>query len=153
MIKTYRKTATIKAEQFDGSDKMVDRYELIDAGTILGTHHTELYLTGSGKVDVGDWIATGVNGEHWPIADEVFKKTYAELPVIPDYAADWIEECKQENISLSDMLCSERRPEQIRDWMALTPGTYQFDYARYQKYQELIARAWLDGYQVEADNV
>lgn len=71
--------------------------------------------------------------------------------MIPDYAADWIEECKQENITLSDMLCSEKRPEQIRDWMALTPGTYQFDYARYQKYQELIARAWLDGYQVEED--
>ena len=53
MTKIYRKTDTIKAEQFDGSNEMVDKYELIDAGTMLGTHHSpELYLTGSGKVDV-----------------------------------------------------------------------------------------------------
>nr|DAO86404.1 MAG TPA: Protein of unknown function (DUF1642) [Caudoviricetes sp.] len=153
MIKTYSKTTTIKAEQFDGSDEMVDKYELIDAGTMLGTHHSpELYLTGSRKIDVGDWIATGVNGNHWPIADEVFKKTYAELPVIPKCVADWIEECKQKNPPLSGMLCSESRPEKIRDWMAFTPGTYQFDYDRYQKYQELTARAWLDGYRVEAQH-
>lgn len=35
MIKVYRKTDTIRAEQFDGSDEMVDKYELIDAGTML----------------------------------------------------------------------------------------------------------------------
>ena len=169
MIKIYHKTATIKAEQFDGSKEMIDKYSIKKNATFELSDEPEEFqlpdepeefvtvpyeietLEGYLKIDQGDWIATGVNDEHWPIADEVFKKEYAELPVIPDYAADWIEECKQENISIGDMLCSERRPEKIRDWMALTPGTYQFDYARYQKYQELIARAWLDGYQVEAD--
>jgi hypothetical protein len=74
MIKIYQKQP-IQAEQFDGSDEMVDKYELIDAGTILGTHHSpELYLTGSGKVAVGDWIATGIDGEHWAIKDDIFKK-------------------------------------------------------------------------------
>ena len=24
----------------------------------------------------GDWIATGVDGEHWVIADDIFHKTY-----------------------------------------------------------------------------
>lgn len=157
MIETYRKTTTIKAEQFDGSQKMIKKYGIEDSaesgyndsdwedeGLCIPTK--EGYL----RIDNGDWIATGVNGEHWLISDNVFRKTYDELPAIPDYAADWIEECKQENISLGDMLCSERRPEQIRDWMALTLGTYQFDYARYQKCQELVARAWLDGYRVEA---
>lgn len=158
MIKTYRKIATISAEQFDGSDKQIKKYGIRppypqEIGTITDEEWRPLLPTKEGLMTchVGDWVATGVNGEHWPIYDDVFRKTYAELPAIPDYAADWIEECKQENISIGDMLCSERRPEQIRDWMALTPGTYQFDYARYQKYQELIARAWLDGYQVEAD--
>ena len=163
MIKVYRKTDTIKAEQFDGSKRMAKRYgaELYsesgygyDAvegepdgdGYVIDTLEGELLLR------TGDWIATGVNGDHWPIADDVFKKTYAELPVIPKAVADWIEECKQKHISIGDMLCSERRPEQMRDWMALTPGTYQFDYARYQKYQELVARAWLDGYRVEAQH-
>ncbi|WP_072534540.1 DUF1642 domain-containing protein [Lactiplantibacillus plantarum] len=153
MIKIYRKANTIKAEQFDGSNKMVDKYELIDAGTMLGTHHSpELYLTGSGKINVGDWIATGVNGEHWPIADDVFKKTYAELPVIPKAVADWIEKCKHDGTSVGDMLCSERRPEKMRDWMALTPGTYEFNQKRYTEYQELIARAWLDGYMVDEEH-
>ncbi|AYE58283.1 hypothetical protein CO218_03485 [Lactiplantibacillus plantarum] len=129
MTKVYRKTGTIKAEQFDGSDEMVDKYELIDAGTMLGTHHSpELYLMGSGKLDVGDWIATGVNGEHWSIADDVFKKTYAELPVIPKLWADTIEELKANHYKLSEF---------FNEWKC-----------NYDE-QELIARAWLDGYQVE----
>ena len=154
MIKIYRKTDTIKAEQFDGSDEMVDKYELIDTGTMLGTHHSpELYLTGSGKVDVGDWIATDVHGEHWLIADDVFKKTYAELPVIPKTVADWIEKCKHDGYgtSVGDMLCYERQPEKVRDWIERTPGTYDCNHRRYKEHQELIARAWLDGYTVEAD--
>ncbi|MBH5331686.1 DUF1642 domain-containing protein [Lactiplantibacillus plantarum] len=127
-MKFYRKQP-IEAEQFDGSDEMVDKYELIDAGTMLGTHHSpELYLTGSGKVDVGDWIATGVNGEHWLIADDVFKQTYAELPVIPKVWGDAIEEFKANHYQLSEM---------FNEW------DWNYDE------QELIARAWLDGYQVE----
>ena len=131
MIKTYRKTTTIKAEQFDGSDEMVDKYELIDVGTMHGTHHSpELYLTGSRKLDAGDWIATGVNGEHWPIADDIFKKTYAKLPVITRFWADTIEEYKANHYRLSEI---------FTEWDLGYGG------------QEAIARAWLDGYQVEAD--
>ena len=83
------------------------------------------------------------------IDDDVFKKDYAELPVIPKDVADWIEECKQKQVSISNMLCSENRPEKIRDWLAYTPGSYKFDINRYRKYQELVAQAWLNGYQVE----
>lgn len=147
-MKFYRKQP-IEAEQFDGSDEMIDKYELIDAGTMLEIYHSpELYLTGSGKLCVGDWIATGVNGEHWAIADDIFNKTYAKVPVIPKAVADWIEKCKHDGTSVGDMLCSEFRPEKMRDWMALTPGTYEFNQQRYKEYQELVARAWLDGYQV-----
>lgn len=148
MIKIYRKTGTIKAEQFNGSNEMVKKYHIDFDDPYVLQFRIET-MQGWEWLAVGDWIATGVNGEHWPIVDDVFKNTYIELPVIPEAVADWIEECKQKHISIGDMLCSERRPEQMRDWMALTPGTYQFDYARYQKYQELVARAWLDGYRVE----
>lgn len=130
-MKVYRNTATIKAEQFDDSDEMIDKYELIDAGTMLGTHHSpELYLTGSGKVDVGDWIATGVNGEYWAIADDVFKKTYAELPVIPKVWGNAIEEFKANHYKLSEL---------FNEW------GWNYDE------QELIVRAWLDGYVVEEE--
>lgn len=160
MIKIYQKQP-IQAEQFDGSQKMIDEYDIIPAYDKNSENEywqpvfpCSILMTKEGalSINVGDWIATGVNGEHWPIADDIFKKTYAELPVIPKAVADWIEECKQKHISIGDMLCSERRPEQMRDWMELTPGTYQFDYSRYRKYQELVARAWLDGYQLEAQH-
>ncbi|WP_423348599.1 DUF1642 domain-containing protein [Lactiplantibacillus plantarum] len=141
MIKVYRKTGTIKAEQFDGSDEMVGKYELIDAGTMLGTHHSpELYLTGSGKVDVGDWIATGVNGEHWAIADEVFKKTYAELPVIPENVAYIIKQAKKGDYKLG--------------WVfnATYLGLWRVSVGNWiRTHADTVARAWLDGYVVEAD--
>ena len=146
-MKFYRKQP-IKAEQFDGSDEMADKYELIDAGTMLGTHHSpELYLTGSGKVDVGDWIATGVNGEHWAIADEVFKKTYAELPVIPKNVAERI-----------------ITGHSLNDLIPIGGGIYramiQTVVYGYQKgdigdwivnHSDVFARAWLDGYVVEEE--
>lgn len=33
-------------------------------------------LEGDMKANVGDWILTGVDGEQWPVKDEIFKKTY-----------------------------------------------------------------------------
>ncbi|ADW01289.1 hypothetical protein [Lactiplantibacillus plantarum] len=133
-IKVYRNTATIKAEQFDGSNEMVDKYELIDAGTMLGTHHSpELYLTGSGKVYVGDWIATGINGKHWLIADDVFKKTYAELPVISEKLDSYIQLYKRNNYGITDMLYD--LTDEVCPDVNLT--------------KDDIARAWLDGYTVE----
>lgn len=159
MNKLYRKTATITAKQFD-YEKWVhmrhDAYPMVFGDTakdggMMATNPVIPTLDGNMRVHDGDWIATDVYDEHWLISDDVFRRTYAQLPVIPDYVADWIEKCKQEYTALSDMLCSERKPEQVRDWMAFGPGSHQFDYIRYQVYQELIARAWLDGYQVEED--
>ena len=34
---------------------------------------------GGMKFDTGDWIATGVDGEHWCIADDIFRRTYEEV--------------------------------------------------------------------------
>ncbi|ASI64901.1 hypothetical protein ALX04_004735 [Lactiplantibacillus plantarum subsp. plantarum] len=140
-MKIYCKTATINAEQFDGSDNMVNKYELIDAGTMLGTHHSpELYLTGSGKINVGDWIATGVNGEHWAIADEVFKKTYAELSVIPENVAYIIKQAKKGDYKLG--------------WVfhATYLGLWRVSVGNWiRTHADTVARAWLDGYTVEED--
>ncbi|WP_334263569.1 DUF1642 domain-containing protein [Lactiplantibacillus plantarum] len=146
-MKFYRKQP-IEAEQFDGSNEMVKKYELIDAGTMLGTHHSpELYLTGSGKLNVGDWIATGVSGEHWTIADDVFKQTYAELPVIPKNVAERI----ITGHSLNDL---------IPTLGGIYRAMIQTVVYGYQKgdigdwivnHSDDFARAWLDGYQVEED--
>lgn len=160
MIKIYHKTATIKAEQFDGSREMAKRYgaELYSESgygyeAVEGEPNGDGYvidtLEGELLIRIGDWIATGVNGEHWPIDNGIFKKTYAELPVIPNFVADWIEECKNKGISIANSLCSDRRPEKVREWMEYTPGKYKIDLERYHKYQELVAKSWIEGYQVE----
>ncbi|MQM81488.1 DUF1642 domain-containing protein [Lactobacillus buchneri] len=138
MIRTYRKTATIKAEQFD-YEKWVhmrhDAYPMVFGDTakdggMMATNPVIPTLEGDMRVHDGDWIATGVNGEHWPIADDVFRKTYAKLPVISRVWADTIEEYKANHYRLSEI---------FTEWDLGYGG------------QEVIARAWLDGYQVEAD--
>ena len=139
MIKVYRKTATIKAEQFD-YEKWVhmrhDAYPMVFGDTakdggMMATNPVIPTLEGDMKVHDGDWIATGANDEHWPIADDVFRKTYAELPVIPKAWADTIEEYKANHYRLEKIFTA--------DWI------WNYDE------QELVARAWLNGYQVEED--
>ena len=134
MIKIYRKTATIKAEQFDGSEEMVERYGVLDtegAGLFLPT------LEGNLEFHVDDWIATGVKGEHWAIADDVFKKTYAELPVIPKLIAEYIASMKLQGDDIWDATHHFIRDDNLAEYM--------------EDNSEIFARAWLDGYQTEED--
>ncbi|MCT4459763.1 DUF1642 domain-containing protein [Lactiplantibacillus plantarum] len=148
MTKVYRKTATIKAEQFDGSNEMIERY---DMGFQLAPNGkggaTIKTLEGDLLVHVGDWIATDVNGEHWAIADDVFNKTYAELPVIPKNVAKHI----VTEHGLSDL---------IPIWGGIYRAMIQTVVYGYQKgdigdwiinHSDMFARAWLDGYTVKAD--
>lgn len=78
-LKTYRKTATIQAEQFDGSDEMIKRYSIDYWRNTNDPMFRLKTLEGSMSLNVGDWIATGVKGEHWAIADDVFKTSYVEV--------------------------------------------------------------------------
>lgn len=109
----YRKTALIEAEQFDAVQWEKGLYHAIEEfdyapskrekarrkycretglynDTVHGGYRLKT-LEGPMRLRNGDWIATGVNGEHWAIADDVFKKTYTKLPVIPEAVADYIE--------------------------------------------------------------
>lgn len=83
MIKTYRKIATISAEQFDGSDKQIKKYGIRppypqEIGTITDEEWRPLLPTKEGLMTchVGDWVATGINGEHWVFQDKAFNATY-----------------------------------------------------------------------------
>lgn len=87
MIKEYRKTSAIKAEQFtqENEHAMVKRYRLYNRALVGdGSPWGITTLEGLMPVSYGDWIATGINGEHWVIKDEIFKKTYEELPDQPE---------------------------------------------------------------------
>lgn len=149
MTKVYRKTATIKAEQFDCSDEMINRYGLIDHGghIVDGLHVDDMCfiqtLEGQMKINIHDWIATGVNGEHWAIADDVFKKTYAELPVIPKAVADYMNDYNNLiNLSFHSALY-----EAFDDLFAASQDVEHW----IEHNSDVFARAWLDGYMVEAE--
>ena len=83
MLKEYRKKTTIKAEQFDGSAKMARKYggKINPEYCIFAGEPRFVLPTKEGgmKFDTGDWIATGVDGEHWAIANDIFRRTYKEV--------------------------------------------------------------------------
>jgi hypothetical protein len=143
----YIKTAVIEAEQFDGSQQMIEKYT-ITPPMPFDPDYTMETLEGPMLLAVGDWIATGVNGEHWAIKDDIFKRTYTELPMIPKVVADWIDHCKTKEKSLNYSMSAvffqnfviENLPED-------NPLIY---WIRFGENQATFARAWLDGYQVEA---
>ncbi|BEI64687.1 DUF1642 domain-containing protein [Lactiplantibacillus plantarum] len=134
-MKFYRKQP-IEAEQFDGSEEMIDKYHIaIDSSWVVPYRINT--IEGWRGVQVHAWIATGVKGEHWPIIDDVFKQTYAELPVIPQAVAKYIEMTRDE-VMLFDALDAVLSGfGTLPDWISSN--------------QDLFARAWLDGYQVEED--
>ena len=134
MARTYRKTENIKAEQFDGTKETAERLGLFRyrGGWYLET------LEGSLSVKIGYWIATDANGEHWAIADDVFKKTYAELPVIPEEVAYMIKQAKNGDYNLVVALYGAYegvwKPSVVK-WILMNT--------------EVFVRAWLEGYTVE----
>ncbi|WP_227186790.1 hypothetical protein UHV16_12735 [Lactiplantibacillus plantarum] len=134
MMKVYLKQL-FQAEQFDGTKQSADHLGLFKyrGGWYLET------LEGSMLVSNGYWIATGVNGEHWAISDDVFKKTYAELPVIPKNVTCSIKQYKEWNCDLGivfDDACSGNIWKAgVGEWIL--------------EHSDVFARAWLDGYVVE----
>ena len=51
-------------------------------GHMMHNHGWIDTLEGGHIVCVGDWIATGVEGEHWLIKPGIFAKTYEPVPEI-----------------------------------------------------------------------
>lgn len=82
MLHKYRKTALIEAEQFNGSTKQIARYKVHVVGPTSwgGASHFLLPTKeGNMKLNVGDYIATGVDGEHWAIDQDIFERTYERV--------------------------------------------------------------------------
>ena len=147
MIKIYQKQP-IKAEQFNGTSDSAKRlgveweegngfigdssytpesqpcwYIPEDEFTVFG------YYENSIKPD--DWVIECSENIRLIMTNNEFKKYYAELPVIPKVWADTIEEYKANHYRMDEIF---------------TEWSWNYDE------QELIARAWLDGYRVEAQH-
>ena len=83
MLHEYRKKTTIKAERFDGSTEMMEKYNMHCAMTgevdSDGFNMVGFYLpTKEGDMEVQPfaYIATDIDGEHWAIDADIFHKTY-----------------------------------------------------------------------------
>ena len=87
MLHKYRKTAIIKAEQVLGRAE-AEHYQLALSWNPMRLDCGEPWFPENGgfgyletkegpmKVRKGDWIATGIEEEHWVIADDIFHKSY-----------------------------------------------------------------------------
>ena len=89
------------------------------------------------EADFEDWMNSG-------------RPQTEEKPEIPKFVADWIEEVKQRGCGLADALncfVSSIMPEKVKQWI-------QFDFAVigcHHDNQELLAKAWLNGYTIEKE--
>ena len=83
MLKEYRKTATIKAEQFDGRQTMMVKYGIFAHPEAFYFMDYPLYTIKTKKGDMEvkpyDYIVTNADGEHWAIDKDIFEKTYERV--------------------------------------------------------------------------
>lgn len=141
----YIKTEIIEFEQFDGSDEMMDKYVIEEwPYEMAEPDYSDNYFViktpeGNMFFAVGDWIATGVNGEHWPVKDEIFQKTYKKLPKLTRSVSQYLEYCK-EHWNLNDAFLNA-------EYLVPNNGALEvFGYL--SEHPDEFARAWLDGYEV-----
>lgn len=84
MLRKYRKIDPIKAEQFDGSLEMMEKYHITDDGS--GETYTFRLGDGAMPLERGWWIVyegtsevLGITLVHWEtMSDEKFHQTYQE---------------------------------------------------------------------------
>ncbi|CDM16500.1 conserved protein of unknown function [Listeria monocytogenes R479a] len=95
--------------------------------------------------DVG-WVDLKVSDLSWFFRklEDVVKVKEPELIAVPRFAADWIRHCKQREYDLACLLeyGNAGIPDEMYEWLISSADN-----------QELLARAWLDGYEVEKEPV
>ncbi|EHW6398017.1 DUF1642 domain-containing protein [Listeria monocytogenes] len=93
--------------------------------------------------DVG-WVDLKVSDLSWFFRklEDVVKVKEPELIAVPRFAADWIKHCKQREYDLACLLeyGNAGIPDEMYEWLISSADN-----------QELFARAWLDGYEVEKE--
>ncbi|EAF2286815.1 DUF1642 domain-containing protein [Listeria monocytogenes] len=89
------------------------------------------------------WVDMEVSDSRWVFRklEDVVKVKEPELIAVPRFAADWINQCKREYdlTCLLDYDYSDMSSD-VSSWLRSKDSN-----------QELLARAWLDGYEVEKE--
>lgn len=116
---------------------LLDKYEIYSLSGGMWHPNDEVghSMLCSGYLEWGDWIATGADGSHWIIPNALYEQQYGELPVISKELDTYIQLYKRNGYGITDMLYD------LND--EVCPGVHLT--------KDDIARAWLDGYQVEED--
>ncbi|EIM1745214.1 DUF1642 domain-containing protein [Listeria monocytogenes] len=117
--------------------KVGDRAELIlRSKKRVGTVEEVYNDTQKCKVQIDGFPVTVTKPQKYLV-----KAEGAEL-VVPQCVADWLNHCKQEGYNLIWSISYENNdmPDEVYEWLTSTADN-----------QELFARAWLDGYEVEKE--
>ncbi len=81
-VKTYKRTATIDAVQWDGTNHVEIAKWAAEFGWVFSWMADNklkiLTLEGPIFASVGDFIAKGISDEFWPIKPDIMDKTYEE---------------------------------------------------------------------------
>ena len=163
MIKIYQKQP-IRAEQFNGTSDAANRLgvEWEDGNGFIGdpsyTPESQpcwyipedkftVFGYDENSIKPDDWIIECSGNIRLIMTNNEFKKDYAELPVIPKAVADWIEECRKNKKPIAAALDLEQMPKFVKDYFR----NYQTE-ELWIELQDMFARAWLDGYQLEVQH-
>ncbi|MHC9533160.1 hypothetical protein ACVPPR_07350 [Dellaglioa sp. L3N] len=85
MIKTYKKIANIQAEQFDGSQEMIDKYKIQKIRTDPDNEYYIATSDGIRHIEIGDWIITdtsihvAIKNKIRVMSNYTFQATYEEV--------------------------------------------------------------------------
>lgn len=71
--------------------------------------------------------------------------SFFEKPVVPQYVADWIDVCK-ENLAIG--LYTAMNPDFLKQW---NKSDELICWIKKARNQDIFARAWVDGYEVEKE--
>ena len=147
----YIKTGTTEFEQFDETSEQCFKFGIIDKANLTSVEsvaygadrYTIPTLEGDMVIHPTDWIATGVNGEHWAVKDEIFQKTYKRLPKLTRPVSRYLEYCK-EHWNLNDAFLNA-------EYLVPSNNGALEVFGYLSEHPDDFARAWLDGYEVEVD--
>ena len=86
MLHEYRKKTTIKAEQFDGSAEMIEKWHIHDVKSdgdyvsvqnlISRYWYVTMFSSVERPIRVGDWIVGEPPFPNYAISDDIFRRTY-----------------------------------------------------------------------------